>query len=378
MAARVSFALGSWQLVSLAAGLRDASRDGGRAFDDDTVVLYETGAASAALQRAMRDVAAQAYPWTRIVEAFDVLADVPRRIAGGELARRIDALRARLGSRRVDELWLCWLSRPAERLVLEAFPDARIVFYEDGLTSYLPLAAIAAPQGPLAAVGAAIDARVPALAFRRHKGSIAPRHAERVAEARMLLGDVWPAPEALAHVPWKTVRPDALRATIDACRRIDAVAAFVPPPQRERPRVLVLGQALARFGALPRDAEQQVYAEAIRTIVTRGYDVLWKEHPRAEQPFFDALAAGAPAERLRRLELPFALPVELVADRLGLAACAAGISAALWYLPRLDGTPAHSFADRLAPHLGGRWAMQNDLVLASSTPLSRLPDAAPA
>ena len=71
------------------------------------------------------------------------------------------------------------------------------------------------------------------------------------------------------------------------------------------------------------------------------------------------------------------MPVELIAGRLGLAGCAAGISTAIFYLPRLYGTPSFTFADALAPLLRERWAIQNDLVRAAAAPLSALPRASP-
>ena len=162
-----------------------------------------------------------------------------------------------------------------------------------------------------------------------------------------------------------------LRDTLAACRTLASVAGFRLEPTA-RPAFLVLGQTLSRWNMLTRAEERAVYAGAIATAIGRGYDVWWKEHPRAIEPFFAELAAGAPPGRLRELALPFALPVELVADRMGLAGCAAGISTAIFYLPRLYGVAAFTFADALAPYLGERWAQQNELVRRSAAPLCAL------
>ena len=374
---RVSFALGSWQVVSLAAALRDAGPAAAGEVED-VLVLYETGPASEALQAAMREIAGVAWPWRRVVDAFELFAPVRRRLGQRAFDDACARLRALVGAGDVDALWLCWLSRPAEKLILETFPEARVFFYEDGLTSYLPLPRARTPgtSGPLAALRARLAARLdawrPVRRLRRHKGRIDPRHAARVVAARMLLADLWPAPEALAHVPWHAVAPAALRETLADCRRIAAVAGFAAPAAT-RPAVLVVGQALSRFGALPRDAELAIYRDAVLQIAGLGYDVWWKEHPRAEQPFFAELAAAAPPGRLRELALPFALPVELVAGRLGLVACVAGISAVLYYLPRLEGIAAYTFADAFVPFLRERWALQNDMVRRSVAPLGALP-----
>jgi hypothetical protein len=381
---RVGFALGSWQVVALAAALAEAdARAGTGPACEDHLVLYETVRISDALKTAMREVGATARPWHRVVDAFDLLASVRRKIGQGEFDALVAQLRRHLGVERIDEIWLCFLTRAPEKLVMEAYPEASVHVYEDGLFSYLPQTPTPAEPDPAslpwparlpARVRRWLDARRPVRRFRRHKAWLDPRHADRLAGAWMLLGDLWPAPAVLAAVPWHAVAPQRLRDVLSACRGLPAVSAFVPPPA-PRPAVLVLGQTLSRWGALGRAAELAVYVDTVALIVQRGYDVWWKEHPRAQEPFFAELAAKAPAGRVRELALPFALPVELVAERMGLAACVAGISTAIFYLPRLYGVAGFTFADALAPHLGGRWALQNDFVRRFAPPVADLPDA---
>ena len=369
---RVGFALGSWQVVALAAGLAeaDARAPAGRVCEDH-LVLYETVAVSGALSAAMHEVGVAVRPWRSIVDAFALLASVRRKIGQREFDALRSRLRAHLGLDRIDELWLCWLTRAPEKLVLEAYPEARVHLFEDGLYSYLPQRPTPSAPGPLTRW---LDARRPVRRFRRHKSWLDPRHAARLDAAWMLLGDQWPAPAVFAGVPWHTVGADTLRAVLAACRSVPSVAGFaldVTP----RPGVLVLGQTLSRWQAMTRAEELAVYAGAIAIAVERGYDVWWKEHPRAQEPFFAELAASAPPGRLRELALPFALPVELVAGGMGLAGCVAGISTAIFYLPRLYGIPCFTFADALAPLLKERWALQNELVRRAAAPLSALPPA---
>lgn len=368
---RVGFAVGSWQVVALAAGLAEAdARAPGRGCEDH-LVLYETVPISPALSAAMHEVGAAVRHWRSVVDAVELLASVRRKIGQGEFDALKAKLRRHLGLERIDELWLCWLTRPPERLVMEAYPEARIHLYEDGLFSYLPQPPVLPPPGPLTRW---LDARRPVRRFRRHKTGIDPAHAARLQAAWMLLGDRWPAPAVYAGVPWHTIGDGVLQATLAACACAPSVAAF-EPAARERPAFLVLGQTLSRWEAMTRAEELAVYAGAVRLAIERGYDVWWKEHPRAQEPFFAELAALAPAGRVREAALPFAMPIELVAGRLGLAGCAAGISTAIFYLPRLYGTPSFTFADALAPYLEGRWALQNELVRAAAAPLAALPPA---
>lgn len=378
---RLSLALGSWQTVALAAALAaDDARRGSGPAPRDVLLLYETGPASPALVQAMRDVAAAARPAAALGEAFAALADVPRRIGRAEYERRIAALRARVGApfEAVADVWLCRVARVNERLVLRAFPHARVHLYEDGVLSYLPTregtVRVAAPRGPLAALRRSLDRRWPALALRRHRHALDPLDRPRLADFWSLLGPAFALPPAYAGLPRHDVPPEILRRVVAACASLPAVRAFAPAP-RARPAVLVLGQALSRFHALPRDVEARVYAEAVARVVALGYDVWWKEHPRAETPFFDDVARGHAPGRVQALELPFALPVELVAARLDLAACVGGMTTALFYLPLLQGTPACTFAPALAPALSGDWALQNAFIQQRVAPLEALPAA---
>lgn len=378
---RLAFALGSWQLVALDAGLRAADAACGAEPADETLVLYETGPASAGLVAAMHDVAMAVRPWRKVVDCLAWMPLVHRKISQREFETLRERLLREVGVERVDELWLCRVTRAAERLVMEAWPDAKVVLYEDGVLSYLPMREPAGDGGGggrvLARWRIALDARRPVLRLRRWKNALDPRHRARIEEAWMLLGDTFAAPRALKGVTWHAVGPAVLEQTVAACQTIPAVARFAPLACDEaaRPRVLVLGQALSRYNALPRVDEEAVYARAVRQIVALGYDVWWKEHPRATEPFFAAVAAGHPQGRVRELTLPFALPVELVAGRLGLAACVGGITTALFYLPRLFRVAAYSFSDAFAGRLRGDWALQNELFMSRIAPLGSLPAA---
>ena len=373
---RVGFAVGSWQLISLAAALDAAGRG------DDHVVLYETDVAGPELETAMHAIAATVRPWLGIVDAFDLFKAVPRKPGQWRLDQCIRELRARIGLERIDELWLCWVSRPSEKLVLEAYPEARVMLYEDGLTSYMPQARPMrrepAPAPWLRMAPAPLrrwlDPHAPARRFRRHRSGIDPVHLRRIDGAWMLLADSWPAPSPMQDVPRHPIDQARLAATLRACQTIPSVAGFDAAP-RTRPTVLVLGQTLSRWGAISRDDELAIYAGVVALAVERGYDVWWKEHPRSREPFFDDLSAQAPANRLRRLELPYALPIELVAGRLGLVACIAGISAALFTLSRFCGVDGYTFADALEPHVSGQWAVQNRMVRGHVPAVQELPEA---
>jgi hypothetical protein len=147
-------------------------------------------------------------------------------------------------------------------------------------------------------------------------------------------------------------------------------------------RLLVLGQALSRNGIMTREEEFGIYRDIIDTLLAKGYRILWKEHPRISEPFFADLKAHlqqrcpAAAERLQQLSIPHAYPVEMVADRLGLAGCVAGTSAALFYLRRLYDIPCYTFGEVLLSRMKGVDVFMNDMIRREVPPLTDLPSLA--
>jgi hypothetical protein len=143
----------------------------------------------------------------------------------------------------------------------------------------------------------------------------------------------------------------------------------------EPPVVLMLGQCMARSGLIDLEDEIEIYRRAIAAVIGKGYSVLWRDHPRTHQPYFDALADIADPGRLRNLEVPGAYPVEIFAPQLGLSACIAAVSSAMLYLKDLYGIPGFSFADDLRPYLKGsaNFGVIHQQMAGHVAPLSQLP-----
>jgi hypothetical protein len=108
---------------------------------------------------------------------------------------------------------------------------------------------------------------------------------------------------------------------------------------------------------------------------------LWKEHPRNAEAYFPDLKAHAVKNYkgregdIQALSLPYIYPVEMVAHRLNLAACVAGTSAALFYLPRLFQISCYTFGETLLPFMQGVDVFMNDMIRREALPLSKLPPA---
>ena len=388
---RVCGVFGTWQLVTLVAALRQANLDRGapERSGDDYLVVYETRGVPQEFKEVLDRMARAAWPWKRIVWAYDLVLD-RSRLTPREFSRTLDVIRERVGDLPpVDELWVCYLTRSAERLLFEAYPEARIVLYEDGLISYIPVRAPGEsfsydpPRSPRQRVGDWFRARrnpsSPYARFRYSGKALNREHLSRASVAYLQLDAAEPLPEALAAIPRRSVDYDRLGSVLEevALELEDELAPALPVAgDSQAPRLLVLGQALSRNGTIPRESELALYRSVVGKVLAHGYRILWKEHPRVSDPFFDELQAHAEAlgagDRIESLRLPHAYPIELVAPRLDLAGCVVGTSAAPFYLRRLYGIACYTFSDDLLPAMQGVDVFMNRMVRREVAPLSEL------
>ncbi|MES2461095.1 MAG: polysialyltransferase family glycosyltransferase [Armatimonadota bacterium] len=400
---RVCCTVGTWQLVTLAAALQQIGEDLSEASGgpdevfEDYLVVYETSGVPDAFKETLQQMAEAIWPWKRIIWAYDLLTS-NRNISQRQFDDLRQTLRERVGvpPEQVDEVWVCWLTRPAEKLVFETYPTARIQLFEDGLISYIPvplskrLKNDEEPPNLFYALRARLRNRLDSVwsvrRYRRGRRQMDPRHLRRIGSAYLQLTPDLPPPETLADIPRRFVDYRCLGEALDRVKPILPWADVTEAAECSGTpdRLLVLGQALSRNGIMSRSEEFGIYRDVVDAILAKGYSILWKEHPRISTPFFADLKVYARSrfpdadERLRQLSIPHAFPVELVADRLCLAGCAAGSSAALFYLKRLYGIPCYTFGAALAPRMKGFDLSMNDIIRRDVPPLDDLPSLLPA
>jgi hypothetical protein len=282
-------------------------------------------ALSREMRREMERLASRLFAFDAVVWTDDLLL---APVVGGEFSR----LRERIGCSAPDELWLCKISDSPEAFAMQAFPRAAVVLYEDGLHTY-------APQG--------LDPHSPAL--------------ERISESHLLLGDCLPLPPWLRRLTRVQIGDGHVRDVLTECAR----SLASPREFMQSGAAVVLGQCFARWGLMSRAAECGMYERAIATLLESGYAVAWKEHPRADQPFFPEFAARFGGD-VRELALPPAVPVEaaFASGRRGQPLCVSATSTALFTLPRLFGARVRTFAQELVPHVAGDFAHMADLAMA--------------
>lgn len=399
---RVCAVIGTWQLFTVVSALleiADRERQQGKPTAyEDYLLVFETAGVPDEFKNILQKMAEAVWPWKKIVWAYDLLTS-KRKISQKEYAARCSELLTRIGlpGESVGELWVCWLTRPAEKLLFAIYPRASVLLYEDGLISYIPVpvATHLQPEGKsvFRKIGLrlwdAIEVFQPVWRYRRSRWAVDPRLLPRVRAAYLLLTPDEPAPETLRDVPRYCVNYRFLH---EALRRASPVVEdalqgtpLLNATKSKEPAdsILVLGQALSRNNIMSRDEELAIYQNIVETVLAKRYRVLWKEHPRIRVPFFDdlkrhAATLGNNAEnRIENFVLPHAYPVELIADRLHLAGCVAGTSAAVFYLRRLYGIPCYTFAESLLPRMKDADVFMGEMVRREALPLSALPPYAP-
>lgn len=368
---RLFITVGPWQLVTLAAAAKQLDVQVGA---DDVLILQESYSPTPQLKEAMHAVAAALFPSANVVPVFDSLAaDRLKTISDPQPI--LDEIRAACGEA-PSEIWMPKLHHQPERFILEAYPEAPITLYEDGTGTFVDIP-VRRP-GPIRAMA---GRTLRALGLKPQTvdvgdGSyLATRHYQRLTRAILYLQRDLQLPVYLKDRQVISIGDEVLRGRIAACAQLPTLREATASSKLQPPIVLMLGQSMARSGLIDLKDEIEIYRRSVTAVIEKGYSVLWRDHPRAHQPYFDSIGDIAEPDRLRRLEVPSGYPVEIFVPRLGLSACIAAGSSAMLYLKDLYGIPGYSFADDLRPYLKGNANIRaiNQQMAAHVTALSQLP-----
>lgn len=302
-----------WTCAAVRASLEDS---GG----DDIVVLYGLPISMPdQLRRDTLELARAFYPWTQVVDAVAMTASLAAPDSES-FAGTIAMLRERIGLSGFDQIFTHTLDKPAEQAVLQAYPDARIVLYDNGLASHLNRPVCPGPPNPKT------SGQVPeALLSRVHVSFFS------------LIGEL-PVPDYLTNV---------------RCVEIDrtwllgaAKAAFENAPEAfsaecDSPCVLVLGTSFYRTRQISFEDERFSYVSLLRQLRQRGVSsIIYKEHPRANrEPLL------GPSDGVQRLESR--MPAEIWPLATRFEATYSIASTALLTIRKLFGIPGFAIGREL-------------------------------
>lgn len=364
--ARVCYASGTWQLITLCAALRAHHLRFPDAAATETVVVFSGTGTIPALRETLERLAGLYDELDRFVWIDDLLAGL-RRFDDAQFDATIGAVRERIGVSSAAEVWVNYPWFGPDRFLLESYPDARVILFEDGVLTYTrPWAdAYRLRSGSRETVRYLArrivgDPRARVKAFHSETRLFGRRR--RAPDASyLLLGDALGVPRvhrAIAHV----VDPAVLRGVLESI----PVDRAMPDPG-DRPRALILGANFSAWDVIPYEAELALYADIVTRVANGGYEVWWKDHPRILEPFHPALQDLLPDVTIHRLQVDSTLPLEaaLLEDPVDLIV--AGLSSGLFYTPLITTSEVRTatFVEAARPLLKWPWLDVADLIQAN-------------
>lgn len=256
---------------------------------------------------------------------------------------------------RIDEIWLDYLPGYGQRVFVEAYPTARLFIFEDGLSTYFDYTGehpeIAKSRSWLRRWRPFLRGQWQAemRSHRLHGWRIPAYYSRRIAAVWVILGDILPLPECLQQ--------NVRAIDISALKRLfDITLSYIDfhhQRRSSRPHVLLLPQVFARMGILSDQQEFHLYSEIVDEVIGMGWEVLWKDHPRADTAIGDELTFLHP-DHFSRIAIPTAVPVDVVMAKENWDACLSAYSTSLFYAKYVHGIPVYTFMGKVSNVVGNR------------------------
>lgn len=341
---RLVMALGTWQLVVVAAALRQTRVEQGIE-SEDYLVLYGYKL-SDRLKDWMTHLAEHLWAWEKLM-----WVESPPNLATATIdSDQLASVYQHTNGLDVDEIWVCKVCEWFEKQMIDAYPRSKIVVYEDGTLNYIPkaytcsfnLLTLIRPQRLI---------RQTLRGFAHHpqhclrEQGICAKQISRLEKSFLCLSPMLPVPKYLSRSPVFPIKTTYLLESIEAAARLwSNKQPLLPEALNQQDVMLVLGSCYNKWLLMSWEHELEVYYRAIHLLLERGYAVVWKEHPRIDQPFFPELDKRTRSERFKELKAPLELPVELFVSELPLVGCVAPISTSLFYLRQVFDIPTYTFA----------------------------------
>lgn len=362
---RICCVHGTWQLITVVAGLRQAALERGAPEAGEDILVFYGAAEKPVWVDQLTQLAGRLWKWKAVVWAGDLLVQRPT----GDLDPLFQQIRERLGATSADEVWIWTLNGQSQKLVAESYPKAKIALYEDGLHSYVMHQPGTKPEGKN---GPGLSDRMRLLRrslvderdVRRRVmlyhtfGS----HLNRVSTMYLYLAHDLPLQAPYSKLPLTLIQDKVMQGVLADMAAAFGVTAANGGPGSEK-RALVLGQCFAKIDAMTEDAELELYRGIVGRLLSAGYTIYWKDHPRVEGLYYSRLRDLFPGAAIQKVELPPGTPVELAAEGLGLSLCVAATSSSLFYLRRLYGIETYTMAQEILPFVKGDLALMTHLTM---------------
>jgi len=355
---RVCCCSGSWQLLMLAAALKQhgLSRGEEHTFCHDILLLYGADR-SQALRTAVETLATRIWPWQQVHWlGIPEIDEKLKLVTKHQFDDYKVSLKRCLDADTCDELWITkFWDRPG-KFFIEAYPQANIYIYEDGLHDYVSHA----PIGTSRLRNLARNTVADVLPHHRvRKTTCSPWQMRRIVAAYLYLVRFFPASWPMDLLESRTIE-NATMASVFEAASMAATPHARPPVQHDR-SALVLGQAFSHMGLMQRQDEFVAYQRSAELLIKSGYHVIWKDHPRVEHPFFKDLQASF-GDDISICPVAQGYPIEPLAMHLGVSVCVSAFSSSLFYLKGIYGMPVYTYAEYVQDGLRAQFRVMCDML----------------
>ena len=349
-AERLCLAPGPWQLIMLEAALRERSDKN----FNDTLVLFEFWGGDQ-LRSWMERIAKALRPWKKIVWGNVLFNPGFSEEQWPWPVRQVsETIQNELKLNAPSQLWMGHLGGRPYKWAMETYPHAPVSLYEDGFMSPVPVWRMGWRYCLRNPIHLLTHAWRGTLADHVRSDRIAtwllPKiYTDRVSKLYTCTGPKADLPEPYSRFSRKEIRPEIVMSVLrDVVRALDIK---IEGDFGEND-ILLLAQPLEIMmqndRPYRRELEVDLYRSVLRELVDKGYRVWWKDHPRQNASIFNDIKKDFDG-LVQRLPYAEQLPIELFFTVKKINTCVAMTSSSLFYLPRLFGVNAYTFADRVVP-----------------------------
>ena len=349
---RLVVATGSWQIILAASAIRQETA-ALSIFPKDYLLLWLPGPSNE-MKQTMTHIASLVWDWQSIIWV-DTLPYIDwSRFSHINLSQFVGALRNQIPIAQFDEVWITKLVDKAQKLVVESYPLASLVVYEDGLSSYVPSEYWRFLTSKPASKPKKLMRKLRHSFFENfdclNRECLCPNHINRIEKAYLFLAKSLPVPGYLSNCV-KPINKESVLTTINII--YEAHIKNVYKIAKAKNPVLVLGQCFSKWNLITWEEELAIYGKVFSLLADYNLTPIWKEHPRMERPFFKSLVEIKQSIQPVELNVHFSWPVELFANQLNLSGCVSIMSTSLFYLKDLFNIPTYTVVKEL--DLGITW-----------------------
>lgn len=354
---RIVSVVGPWQLLLSVLCLKlVASAEGGS--HKDYLVIHGAGMNQSVIDLIMK-LAGEIWQWERVLwlPDFVTVADLP--LGQREFGRINCEIVSSIGVEFADEVYLCKYDDIYEKLLVEAFSSASLLFYEDGIGTWLASRNLSLGEWVRAVCSLQTFSFLKKkgllgepLPYKRIKqGSISKEHMRRVRKVfltplRITTPTLFKGVETVYLEKGRVI---SLLREVSLGENMNIQKIDFP-----RNSALVLGQCYFVFGLMDREDEVSLYVNLIKLLEGRGYKVFWKDHPRANPPLSNDLRKVFKNIVCIEEWQAGSIPVEVLLAESRPSCCVSINSASLFYCSEFLGIPGYSAAEECIGKINSR------------------------